>query len=220
MPTVHRPGTNDAVPPPLHPPAWYPDPDHPDRIRRWNGRAWTDDVRPRPAWLRTVRLAPGPPAKVPRTSRRLWATSAALLAVGALAMLVLGRGARDPDRIDDRRFAAGADARCADVRAALPERERSSSTPKALDDLRARTAAWEGMVDDVRAIPTAGTDDAAVSRWLGAWDRWLALRHDYAGALERGAEEEARRVLEQAQVPHAALTRFALVNGMNACVFR
>ena len=135
-------------------------------------------------------------------------------------MLVLGRGARDPDRIDDRRFAAAADARCADARAALPERERPASTPKALDDLRTRTGAWEEMVDGLRAMPTGGTDDAAISRWLGDWDRWLALRHDYAGALERDAEEEASRVLEQAQVPHAALTRFALVNGMNACVFR
>lgn len=204
-----------------HPPAWYPDPEHPERIRRWDGRAWTGDVRPRPAWLRTVRLSPGPPARVPRAGRRLWATSAVLLAAGALAMVLLGRGAAaDPDRIGDRGFATAAGGRCAETAQVLPERPRPGSTAADLRSIEARTVAWEQMIDDLRDHPVAGADAAKVDRWLGAWDRWTALRHDYVRAVSDGDEDEAGRLLEQAQTPHAALTRFALVNGMNDCIFR
>ena len=209
------------VAPPRHPPAWYPDPEHPDRIRRWNGRAWTDDVRPLPAWVRTVRLAPGPPARVRHPSRRLWATSAACLLAGALVMLLLGRGTgTDPDRLGDRAFARAADVRCAETRRALPERTGRRSTASELRALEGRTAAWERMVDDLRELPVAGADTALVDAWLRSWDRWTALQHDYVEAIEDGDEAEANRIVVAAQTPHALITRFALVNGMNDCVFR
>lgn len=199
------------MPPPSHPPAWYPDPGHPDRIRRWDGRAWTGDVRPLPAWLRTVRLSPGPPVKVPRTSRLLWITSAALLLTGALMMLVLDRGATDdPDRIGDRAFAKAADARCAGTREAIGKNR----------DIGDRTAAWETMVDDLRRLDVEGADAAAVDRWLRAWDRWIALGRDYGDAVGAGDRAGARDILERSQVPNRAMTRFAAVNGMYACVFR
>ena len=204
-----------------HPPAWYPDPGHPDRLRRWNGRAWTDDVRPLPPWLRTVRLAPGPAARVPRTSRRLWATSAVLLAVGAALMLVLGRSSGpDLDRVDDRRFTAAADAVCAATGRSLPDRGADRGSDAELGRIETRTVLWDAMVQDLRALPVSGADTAKVDRWLDEWDRWTALRHDYVTARRDGDEAEATRLLEQAQVPHAAVVRFALVNGMNACVFR
>lgn len=207
--------------PPLHPPAWYPDPEHPDRIRRWNGRAWTEDVRPRPAWLRTVRLAPGPPARVPKTSRRLWGMSLALLATGGLVMFLLSRGAvTDLDRIADRDFTAAADALCAETEDVLPDRSQPGTTAANVRTIEARTVTWERMVDDLRQLPVAGSDTAAVDRWLGEWERWTALRHDYVDALQAGDDAEATRLLEQAQTPHAALTRVAIVNGMNGCVFR
>lgn len=31
-------------------PAWYPDPDRPDRLRYWDGTAWSARRRPRPRW--------------------------------------------------------------------------------------------------------------------------------------------------------------------------
>ena len=189
-----------------HPPAWYPDPGHPERIRRWDGRHWTEDVRPVPTWLRTLRLSPGPRARVPAASRRLWVTSAACLLLGAAFLLVLGRsGGADPDRIGDRAFAAAADARCGTVVA---------------DDHEELTDEWEQMVDDLRSLPVADADTAAVDRWLRAWDRSVALSAGRAEALVAGDEQEAGRLLEQRQAPDAARIRFALVNGMNRCLFR
>ncbi|MBW3615842.1 MAG: DUF2510 domain-containing protein, partial [Actinobacteria bacterium] len=88
-----------------HPPAWYPDPKDPARVRRWDGRAWTNDVRPLPEWLRTLRLSAGPAVQASRSSRGLWATSAALLVLGALLMVILGTSGDDDEaRIDDAAF--------------------------------------------------------------------------------------------------------------------
>lgn len=204
-----------------HPPAWYPDPGHPERLRRWNGRAWTDDVRPLPPWLRTVRLSAGPSARVPRTSRRLWASSAVLLALGAVLMLALERApGTDLDRIGDREFAALADARCEATGRSLPDHSGPRGGDAELGRTEARTVLWDEMVRDLRALPVAGADTATVDRWLDEWDRWTALRHDYVTARRDGDEAEATRLLERAQVPHAAVVRFALVNGINSCIFR
>ena len=190
-------------------------------MRRWNGRAWTEDVRPRPAWLRTVRLAPGPPARVPHASRQLWVISLVCLLAGGFVMLLLGRGAGDdPDRMADHAYAEAADARCADTRRSFPERTGRRSTASELRALEARTLAWEQMVDDLRELPVAGPDTALVNAWLQSWDRWTALQHDYVLAVQDGDEAEATRIVEAAQTPHGLITRFALVNGMNECVFR
>jgi hypothetical protein len=150
---------------------------------------------------------------VPRTSRLLWVTSAVLLLAGAAVMLLLGRGAADdPDRLDDREFVGAADARCATTgRAIAGDR-----------DIEVRTAAWEGMVDDLRDLPIVSSpaDAAAVDRWLRDWDRWIELGRDYGDALAAGDADGARDLLERSQVPNAAMTRFAVVNGMHHCIFR
>jgi hypothetical protein len=202
---------NEEVPRPSHPPAWYPDPGHPDRIRRWDGRAWTGEVRPLPTWLRTLQLSPGPPVKVPRTSRLLWGTSGALLVVGAVLLLALGRGAAaDVDRIDDRTYAEAADERCA----------RTGRAIAADRDTEDRTAAWEAMVDDLRELPVAEADAPAVDRWLRAWDEWTELGHDYAAAKAVDDDAGARQILADSQEPNARMTRFATVNGLDRCIFR
>jgi hypothetical protein len=190
-----------------HPPAWYPDPTRPDdRIRRWDGRAWTDDVRPLPTWLRTLQLAPGPPNRVPRGSRRLWLISAACLALGAMFTLVLSRGEiDDPDRLGDRTFAAAADERCATAEA---------------KDHSAQLDEWEAVVADLRDLPVASADAPAVDRWLRSWDRSIDLGRTRLAALEEGDEAAAERAVARRQDPEAARIRFALVNGMNRCLFR
>ena len=193
--------------PPTHPPAWYPDPTSPDRIRRWDGRAWTSDVRPLPTWLRTLRLSPGPPGRrVPKGSRRLWMISAACLALGAMFTAVLSRGEiDDPDRLTDRTFARSADVRCGSATAS----EHS-----------ALLAEWEVMVDDLRDLPVASADAPAVDRWLRAWDRSIDLGRDRLAAGADGDEAAAERAAERREAPEAARIRFALVNGMNRCLFR
>lgn len=203
-----------------HPPAWYPDPHDPARIRRWNGRTWTDDVRPLPDWLRTLRLSPGPPNRVPRTSSRLWATSAALLLIGAVLMAMLGTSRDDVDRLQDKAFIASANDRCAatEVSVITPNRRHLDGAAEAAR-IDALAAGWETMIDDLRQLPRTPEDAPKIDRWLRSWDQWTTNGRAYADALRARDEREATRVLERSEPHNAAKTRFALVNGMNDCLF-
>jgi hypothetical protein len=204
-----------------HPPAWYPDPDHPGRVRRWNGRAWTGDVRPIPDWLRTLRLSPGPVGRVPRTSRWLWATSAALFTLGAVLMLAIGATGDDADRIGDRVFARRANERCAQAATEVvdPNRRPLKGADEVARNERLADG-WAQMVADLRRLPVAEADAPRVDSWLTAWDRWTSLGHDYADALRSRNEDDANAVAVRAQVPKLVINRFAVVNGIGACVFR
>lgn len=204
-----------------HPPAWYPDPEDPARIRRWNGKAWTDDVRPLPDWLRTLRLAPGPEAKVRRTGQRLWMTSAALLLIGTLLMIVLSGADDSAERIDDRNFLTLANTRCAQTETAVvsPNRQPREGLAEARR-IEALATGWEAMVVDLRALPLDPVDAPKVDRWLRAWNGWTSLGREYADALRADDQVEADAVLRRSQVQNATMTRFALVNGMDDCLFR
>lgn len=220
-----------------HPPAWYRDPRDPARVRRWDGATWTDEVRPVPDWLRTLRLSSGP-ATTPAarrqsrrtgsapdggtSSRKLWWISAALLAAGGLVMAFLGLGERteDPDRLGDRSFARAADARCAATGSSLGEdADRVIESDDEVARIERITRAWEATAIDLRALPVEPTDARRVELGLGTWDRWIRLGHDYADARRTGADDEARMILDEAAVPQAALRRFAVVNGMDDCAF-
>jgi hypothetical protein len=207
-----------------HPPAWYPDPQDPRRIRRWDGRAWTGDVRPLPDWLRTVQLSVGPGSarhRLPLGARRLWLVSAAILSLGAALMVLLANGRADhPDRLHDDRFAKAANRRCteaADEVAAL----RSSVSGIDVADRVARadgvSSVWATAAEDLRDRPVAGADREKVERWLSTWDRWTTLGHDYAEAIDDRDEVEAEAIVAAAEGERAALARFALVNAMPAC---
>jgi hypothetical protein len=138
-------------------------------------------------------------------------TSAILLLTGAGTMLLLGRDAtNDPDRLGDRTYAHAADDRC----------EVTGRAIAADRDIEVRTAAWEDMVDDLRALPIQPADAAAVDRWLRDWDRWIELGHDYGDAIAAGDTAGAKDILERSQVPNTAMSRFAAVNGMHHCIFR
>jgi hypothetical protein len=204
-----------------HPPAWYPDPDHPGRVRRWNGRAWTGEVRPIPDWLRTLRLSPGPIGRVPHTSRRLWATSAALFTLGAVLMMAIGAGTGDADRIGDRAFARLANQRCARAETEVVDPNRKPL--KGADEVARNerlALGWEQMVADLRQLPVAEADAPKVGSWLAAWDRWISLGHDYSDALRARNEDEANAVAVRAQRPKLTINRFAIVNDIGNCVFR
>lgn len=219
-----------------HPPAWYRDPKDPARVRRWDGQAWTQDVRPVPDWLRTLQLSAGPaavtarrggrrPGAAPRrtSSRALWATSAALLALGGLLMAFLANAdddAADADRLADRSFARVADARCAATGASLDASTRKHVEGVAeAERIERVTAAWDGTGTELRTLPVAPADARRVDRWLRTWDRWVALGYDYADALRDGDDADARAVLAEAAAPKAALRHFALVNRMDDCAF-
>ena len=221
-----------------HPPAWYRDPRDPARVRRWDGTAWTDEVRPVPDWLRTLQLSTGPVAgptagrgrearrpstRTVESSRRLWWASAALLLAGALVMAFLGFGERteDPDRLEDRSLARAADARCAAAGAALGrEARRVLRGPDEVARIERITSAWEATAVELRALPVGDPDDARrIETWLATWDRWVGLGHEYADELRTGDTDGARLVLDAASAPRESLRRFALVNGMDDCAF-
>ena len=241
--TERNTGCYNSGVPGAHPPAWYRDPRDPARVRRWDGAAWTDEVRPVPDWLRSVQLSPGPAASpasstggrrggrgpswfsrgpASGTTRRLWWTSAALLLGGALVMafLALGEPTPDPDRLGDRSFARAADARCAATGAALGEGiGRVLEGDAEVARIERITSAWEATAAELRALPVDPADARRVEQWLRTWDGWVGLGHDYADALRRGSDAEARDILDEAAGPQATLRRFAVVNGMDDCAF-
>lgn len=219
-----------------HPPAWYRDPRDPTRVRRWDGAAWTDEVRPVPDWLRTVQLSDGPAVTTGTdrptrsmasggaggSTRRLWWTSAAMLLASGLVMAFLGLGERteDPDRLGDRAFARAADARCAATGSALGDRiGRVLEGDAEVARIERITSAWEATAVDLRALPVDPADARLVEQWLTTWDRWVDLGHEYADALRTGADDDARSILDEAEAPQATLQRFAAVNGMDDCAF-
>ena len=154
-------------------------------------------------------------------SSRLWATSAALLLLGGLMMAFLGSRDDDADRFADSRFVAQANARCAatELEVVTPNRGHLDGPAEARRIDRLATG-WEQMVDDLRALPRTSADAPKIDRWLRAWDQWTALGHQYADALREEDEAEAASILRSSEVQNATMTRVALVNGMNDCLFR
>jgi hypothetical protein len=196
-------------------------------VRRWDGQAWTDEVRPLPDWLRTVRLSAGPGSsrhRLPLGAPRLWLVTAALLSLGAALMVLLATGAaKDPDRVHDRAFVRGAGRRCeqaaADVRTVRASASMGGISSQArADRADAEAAVWADVVDDLAQLPVAGVEDhRRVDRWLATWDRWVTLGHDYADAIEAGDDVEARAVVDAGERERAALVRFAIVNKIGTC---
>ena len=205
------------------PPAWYEDPVQEGRLRRWDGRSWTHDVRPVPAWLGTVRLGPGPTASPRRMARRFWAVSAALTALAfALLTLVRHGGGDDPDRLEENAFAREASTICDTARRGplddVPAARRDGR-PEDPRRIEALVVGFEGMVADLRRIEVPVADRERVARWLGAWDDYISLGHRYAEALRAGDDRDELRANSDAQVPKQAVDRFSVVNGMNSCIF-
>ena len=207
-----------------HPPAWYPDPGDPTRLRRWNGSSWTRDVRPPPAWVRSVRLAPGPPGRsLRRTSRWLWISSATVLALALLLAAALsGRGAVGlAPRVSDAEFVRQANDLCAatDQQVVRLHPPTGGSGPAEARRVAALADGFLLLVDQLRAVPVPAADREAVDRWLGAWDRYVVLGYQRAEALDEGDREEADRANREAVAPKREINRFAVANGLDRCLF-
>ncbi|HET9442004.1 MAG TPA: DUF2510 domain-containing protein [Acidimicrobiales bacterium] len=206
--------------PQSHPPAWYPDPRDPRRVRRWDGRAWTHEVRPLPDWLRTLRLAPGPGGggrHARRSGRWLWLASAGLLLMGAGLMVALTPSTPEVATIDDAAFAEAAETAC---RRALDDAlglDPDDPAPTPAARVAARTEGWEALVTGLRELEVARADRPAVLDWLAAWEVWTDLRHAYARALAGGDEEGAAALLRQLEEARRPITRFAMANGTPSC---
>lgn len=207
----------------VYPPAWYPDPDHPSRLRRWDGLRWTRDIRPPPAWVRSVVLAPGPGGgHKRRTSRWLWATSASLVVLAFAFMAYLTTsGGTDVDRISDAEFARQADALCAATRTDTVDVNPAtgSAGPEEGRRMAALAGGFGSMVERLRDLEVAAGDTVAVELWLGAWDEFVAIGHRRSEALLRGDGAGAERANAESRVPKQAVDSFARVNGLGRCLF-
>ena len=205
------------------PPAWYPDPRDPARLRRWDGRAWTADTRPFPSWLRTLKLAPGPSQHRPaanRTIRRLWISSVVclVLALGLLDVLG-GGGSTVVERISDRRFTAAANAACSRTESVdIEPNSRPLRGGAEVDRVRRLVEAQERLVDQLRALPVTAADQDAVDGWLAAWDAWTTAGHRYAQASAAGDDAQARAVSERSRAAKLHIDAFASANEMPHCV--
>jgi hypothetical protein len=203
------------------PPAWYPDPRDPGRLRRWDGRTWTADTRPFPSWLRTLQLAPGPqrPPVTNLAIRRLWASSLVCLVLALVLLDVLGRGGAFADHVADRRFVAAADAACSrtEALAIAPNAQPLRGTAE-VNRVRRIVDAQDRLVDDLRSLPVANADQPAVDRWLAAWDAWTTAGHRYAQASAEGDVARARQVSEHSRRAKMEIDAFATANGMPHCV--
>lgn len=208
-----------------HPPAWYPDPYRPDQLRRWDGAAWTDDVRAVPPWVGgATRLAEGPPPprfrgrlrNRPTAARRLWSASAITLVFALLLGLSLPSALRtaEEERVEDPRFLASASVACdrANRDALQPFRAGDGSDPDGL------ATALEGLVADLRAIDVAPGDRAVAERWIADWQLLVTTGHRQAEAIEDDDEALARRLNDENLVTRSRINRFAYANGLTACV--
>jgi hypothetical protein len=203
-----------------HPPAWYPDPRSPARLRRWNGHAWTADVRPFPDWLRTLRLSPGP-AHQPTNlaARRLWVASVVSVVTAFAALQLLGGGAAAPARLSDHRFLVAASGACARANATeiaphLAELHGDAEVAR-LDKL---ATAQDALVDELRSLEVASRDQAAVDEWLNKWDAWTTAGHRYAQAAAIGDQARMRTISEHSRSSKIAIDQFAYANGISDCV--
>ena len=200
-----------------HPPAWYEDPSDPTRVRRWNGNAWTNDVRPRPPWLRMVRLSPGPTPAPPAGGRRLWATSVAAFVLALVLFGALNRStAVDPDRLARAGYAVAASHECAttkqDLKAIDPKLQGAGL-------VAARLLLMEPMVERIRRIDPSRDDRARVARWVGSWDLLLAEVREELDAYRAGDAKRVDAVFSTSRTTKTTVDRFSTVNGMFDCVF-
>jgi hypothetical protein len=150
---------------------------------------------------------------------------AAVLAMAAMwgyvLYLALGPGRADPpDRLADPTFAAAAEARCAQTRAAIDALPPAFATPEPADRVAVLTEAneeLERMLDDLEALAPSGDDGRIVGLWLEDYRIFLDDRRDYADRLR--ADPEARLLVspkDERQITRA-IDGFAEDNRMESC---
>lgn len=143
------------------------------------------------------------------TGGRRWTTGRVLAAAVLAASFVFWVWAftpwarrENPARIDDRGFAAAADARCADLQAfiaTLPPARPETALRQRADQVRTGTEAVESLIADLRAsaagLSTATDsngppDSELVGSWLEDWGVYVADRRAYESSLEAAASAE------------------------------
>lgn len=215
----------------LKAPGWYTDPMDPALIRYWDGRAWTDRLRPRPAWAPPLddEAAARHVAAMQRRRRR-WAQGVGTLLVGALVVLTLfairGDVPAVPERtVADTRFTEAANGLCArrlpDIRKQPPQPggDERPSADEAFARRVERTADdLAELVVDLRALPVASADRPDVEGWFRQWDVFVNVGHRYADAIRTAGNRTRIEVASEGDAPSRRIYAFAMANGMPDCV--
>ena len=201
-----------------HPPAWYHDPHVTGQLRRWDGKGWTNDVRPIPGWMRGLTLAPSPPPTAgllarPMLARRLWTASTVTLALALLILLSLLSTMRsqlvEGEEVNDPRFLAGAAAVCD---------RYSRDLTQAGGDATATAEVTRRLIAELRDVEVVAEHADAVGRWLAAWDARADAVGGYAEAVAGDDRAQAARLSNLGAAAGIEINRFSYANGLQACV--
>jgi hypothetical protein len=122
--------------------------------------------------------------------------------------------------INDPNFVRQANAVCrpAVPKLRAPDRKATSTTR-----LKAATidATAEGVADvaaDLRALPVRVADRPAVRAWLADWDRFVAVGHRYADAVQDNDPDRYTKIDDDAVKLAERIGRFAKGNGIDDCI--
>jgi hypothetical protein len=136
---------------------------------------------------------------------------------------------RNPNRLEDRAWAATAEARCASTRDQLDDladpRELADVEPLA-EALRQRAVIGEdatdllaAMVADLAALPPpSGPDDERlVGLWLADWRTHLADRRAHIARWRAGEDEPFRETAFNDRPLGIRISDFTTLNAMDSC---
>jgi hypothetical protein len=122
--------------------------------------------------------------------------------------------------LNDPAFVRQANAVCrpAVPKLRAPDRKATSTTR-----LKAATidATADGVADvaaDLRALPVRVADRAAVRAWLADWDRFVAVGHRYAAAVQDNDPDRYTKIDDEAVKLAERIERFAKGNGIDDCI--
>ncbi len=191
---------------------------------------------------------PGPPGEAspdPDPGRRGWwarivRAVVAVFVVGSFLFWVWAFSpwarTENPNRIDDRAFAAWAEQRCAttqDMINALPSPREAASLHERADQVDRATSETERLVRDLQAEAQTLSDQTdgdgpadveLLASWFADWERYLQDRRDHSAKLRTAdpdTDDRELRFLLSDVMPGGIYTErmdgFARLNNMDSC---
>jgi hypothetical protein len=211
---------------------WYPSPGHSGEIEYWNGRAWTGQRRPRPAWSSTGPDPSGDPddsarkAALAHRKKRLFLAGVGVLSLVALALAYVATRPQSegPRVVTDAAFVKAANSACDRVMPTLRQPDAgpfgTTVTPaQAADAIDTAATGLDHLATELAALPLTAVNRPFVAQWLADWSRYTAVGRKYAGALRAQPTASHRDLLAQGDDAQHAADRFALANGLGSCTF-
>ena len=227
-------------------PGWYPDPEDPDRLRRYDGTIWTGEVRPRPRFASGHGGGDGVGGDGPdsggsggddegggeggeraqeraRPKYRQWKWLAAA-AAAATVLILLGFTFVATPGAGPRVLSPGADTYIATVGADCTTTLRglwpnfNDEPTDAQLALKTRQVAdgLEALVGRMRSVPMADVDRSLLTAWLDEWSAYIADGRRFADAIEAGDLKTQRAIGSTSGRLQQRIDRFGRANGLFA----